>query len=185
MTYAIKPVPIDDNGHALFNRASDFITIRMPTGSLTEPRAVSLPTDVKEFFFHIEGSQLELAFAGDRPGQTVPLIGAAVDNEDGTVTLPMPDGVVPAPGTEIIVAGTAHYDGTYTVAGISEDDDVIVPAVYVAETFSASASAMGCVYGHLTSDGWTSPVFRVTKRPGEVLCHLQPTEGAISLFAFR
>ena len=185
MTYAIKPVPIDDNGHALLNHASDLITFRLPPGLLTTPWAAQMLIDAKGFFLHIEGSGPHLAMAGAYPGGKVPLFGAVVDNQDGTVTLPLPSGIVVAPQTSLIVQGTTHYDGTYTVAGNTQDGDPIIPAVYVAEVFNGVPSAAGCVYAHLTPDGWTTPVFRLAKPLGEILFHIQPNQTAISMFGFR
>ena len=61
---------------------------------------------------------------------------AAVDNLDGTVTIPTDSHLFRA-GDSITIAGTINYNGTYTLPDqtAAADTEVIITAPFVAETF--------------------------------------------------
>lgn len=66
--------------------------------------------------------------------------GAAVDNLDGTVTIPVTSHPFTA-GDVVLLAGTVNYDGVYEVEPATSTDTLVITATYVAETFTADMTA--------------------------------------------
>lgn len=61
---------------------------------------------------------------------------AAVNKTGGLVGIPVTGHAFLA-GDEVTIAGTTNYNGTYTVSSVTANE-VVIPATYVAETFSTS-----------------------------------------------
>jgi len=65
----MKPVPRDDNGHALIDRGTELFTHRI-SGQDTNLSGVALPTDFKEVMFHVESGTEVLYVRGTVSGST-------------------------------------------------------------------------------------------------------------------
>ncbi len=65
---------------------------------------------------------------------------AAVDNGDGTVSMPS-TGHTFIVGDYVVIADTDNYDGNHKVVGVSGADDFEIVATYVAETFAGTETA--------------------------------------------
>lgn len=65
--------------------------------------------------------------------------GNAIDNGDGTVGIPVAAHLF-RPGNIVTIAGTANYNGTYTLPAqtLGAADVVVITAAYVAETFTGA-----------------------------------------------
>ena len=59
-------------------------------------------------------------------------IASVTDNEDGTITLTDEDHGLSA-GDQIIIAGTTSYNDSFTVESVTDDDNFVVTATYVAD----------------------------------------------------
>ncbi|MFA5868038.1 MAG: hypothetical protein WC891_08835 [Actinomycetota bacterium] len=69
---------------------------------------------------------------------------AAVDNGDGTVTLPCAaHGFID--GDTVTIAGTTNYNGAEVLGVASDADNLVITAAYVAETFDGTETATGMV----------------------------------------
>jgi len=78
-------------------------------------------------------------FAGDETvslGWSKAIVGAVRDAGGGKVGLPCAAHGLPV-GARLIVAGSAHYDATYTVLRGTTANELLVTATYTAETFTA------------------------------------------------
>lgn len=72
----MKPVPRDDNGHALTGRGTELFTYRI-SGLSTGMSAIALPTDFKEVMFHVESGTEVLHVTGTVAGSTTARLTAA------------------------------------------------------------------------------------------------------------
>jgi hypothetical protein len=80
----VKPVPRDDNGHALIDRGTELFTHRI-SGQGTNPAAVALDTDFKEIMFHVESGEEVLHVSGTVAGSTT----ARLTKDGYSWTLPL------------------------------------------------------------------------------------------------
>jgi hypothetical protein len=67
--YQMKPVPRDDNGHALTGRGSELFTHRI-SGLGTGMSGIALPIDFKEVMLHVESGDEVLHLTGTIAGST-------------------------------------------------------------------------------------------------------------------
>ncbi len=65
----MKPVPRDDNGHALIDRGTELFTDRV-VGQGATMSGVALPTDFKEVMFHVEMGDEVLHVTGTVAGSS-------------------------------------------------------------------------------------------------------------------
>lgn len=65
----MKPVPRDDNGHALVDRGTELYTQRISSLG-TDMSSLALPTDFKEVMLHVESGEEVLHLSGTIPGST-------------------------------------------------------------------------------------------------------------------
>jgi hypothetical protein len=101
----MKPVPRDDNGHALIGRGTELFTYRI-TDQDTSFAEVSLPTDFKEIMFHVESGTEVLHVQGTVPDSTV----ARLTADGYSWTLPV------TAASEAVVASIAAPSGTVNVS---------------------------------------------------------------------
>ncbi len=101
----MKPVPKDDNGHALIDRGTELFTHRISEQD-TNLAGVALPTDFKELMFHVESGTEVLHVCGTVSGSTT----ARLTSEGQSWTLP----VTMASGT--VAAYIAAPSGTVNVS---------------------------------------------------------------------
>lgn len=78
--------------------------------------------------------------------------GAAVDNEDGTVGIPIAMHGFSS-GDRVTISGTDNYDGTYTATEATSTNTLVITATYVGETFTALQTASVRDYEVYISDG--------------------------------
>jgi hypothetical protein len=72
----MKPVPRDDNGHALVDRGTELFTKRISDLGTTMS-GIALPTDFKEVMFHVEAGDEALHVSGTVPGSSTARLTAA------------------------------------------------------------------------------------------------------------
>lgn len=85
-----------------------------------------------------------IADASAYRGRSVKLVGDAVDNLDGTVTLPIQNGAVPHVlhvGDIVKIENSANYDGEHKITARTEAG-ITIEHAYTAETLDASAYAL-------------------------------------------
>lgn len=149
------PLPADGEVTHLF-RAGDLVTI---SGTVNYNGDTILPdqTGAADGELLITASYVAETFAGT---ETVRLSGrVAVDNGNGTVSLPCPDhGYVG--GESVEISGTTNYDGSYTLAAQADPDVLTITATYVAEVING-----GSVRVLVVSDGSVVWTFTIGELP--------------------
>lgn len=101
----MKPVPRDDNGHALLDRGSELFTYRF-TDLGTDMTEIGFPSDVKEVLFHVESGAEVLHVLGTVGGSTI----ARITDSGLSWTLPI------AVARNAIFASIAAPSGTCNVS---------------------------------------------------------------------
>lgn len=156
MTYTLKPVPATDNNRDLLDRGSEIMTNRvLLTGT---EQAITLPSDVKEVMVEFESGTVVGTVRGTLPGTKITLDNEAAESADaGASTELNADANALVVGTEVIIEGTAHYDGTHTLLTPSDANHIKIGVAYVAETIPGTATALGFRTANITADGvWHS-----------------------------
>ena len=144
--------------------AGDAVTI---TGTMNYDGDYTLPDQTAGNGAAIVLTHAYVAETLGSPAEIHLTAGAAVDNGDGTVTLPVPGHGFTA-GDAVTITGTTNYDGDYTLPAqtAGDADHLVITAAFVAEAFT-----IGQVYptgGNVVDNGDGTVIIPTTAAHGLV-----------------
>ncbi|MHB8071557.1 MAG: phage tail tube protein [Candidatus Cryosericum sp.] len=106
---------------------------------------------------------------------------AAVDKVGDFVGIPITGHSFVA-GERVNIKDTTHYNGIYAIESVTANE-IVIPAVYVAETFAGDEEVESTLYTHVFKPGADVPSFLVDREFGNITTYLKAIGVKVNKFA--